>query len=78
MTPSGTKAGPEVKVGQIWCDNDKRCAGRLLRVEAISPDSHFAYCSVKESEDWSERRTRIAIKRMRPTSTGYALVKEAE
>ncbi|MEU6783420.1 hypothetical protein ABZ912_29855 [Nonomuraea angiospora] len=63
---------------QVWADNDKRCSGRTIRVDEV--DDRFAYCTVITPREGSTRtghRVRIAINRMRPTATGYQLIKEA-
>jgi hypothetical protein len=68
-------AFPEVRVGQVWADNDSRSSGRTLRVDAV--DVRYAYCTVLtagEPGGRTGRHTRIALERMRPTSTGYRLV----
>jgi hypothetical protein len=79
---------PEVKVGQVWADNDSRAQGRTLRVEAIDGDKAVCivltnYAEVQESLDLGKtnlrdargKKVRIKLSRMRPTSTGYRLVK---
>ena len=74
----------EVKVGQIWKDNDKRkgilLPERWLRVVRVADG--FAWCEEVERHwaDWvaTGKQTVLAVKRMRPTATGYALVKEAK
>jgi hypothetical protein len=81
---------PEVKVGQVWADNDKRCKGRTIRVDAI--EAGKAVCTVLTNADavqaaldagdpmWvadgRKRPTRISLGRFRPTSTGYRLINE--
>lgn len=65
----------EIKVGQIWRDNDKRSRDRLLRVESVW--GGFAYCLVSRNGGAWIGKTRIAVERMRPTSTGYVLEKDA-
>lgn len=71
--------------GQIWADNDKRCAGRTLRIDCIRDDARrgetVADCTIlTDSDDCSTlagvksqvgRTTTIAVRRFRPTSTGY-------
>lgn len=75
------KTQPDVRPGQVWADNDARVGTRLLRVEALTwkrgvPSVEcvrvhpFTHCQV------SERRTTIAVRRFKPTSTGYRLVKD--
>jgi hypothetical protein len=65
-----------VKVGQVWADCDKRCEGRTIRILAIEGDR--ALCEVMTGIDGSEapvvgRKVRVAVKRFRPTATGYEL-----
>jgi hypothetical protein len=82
----------EVKPGQIWADNDKRCAGRTLRVDAI--EGGKAVCLILTNSDetqeivdarsaagypTTDRRgkiTQISLSRFKPTNTGYRLVKD--
>ncbi|MDH2389353.1 hypothetical protein QCN29_11225 [Streptomyces sp. HNM0663] len=66
---------PDVRAGQVWADNDKRSKGRPVRVDEV--DVRYAYCAVLTSATPGGRtgqRTRIALERMRPTSTGYRLL----
>jgi hypothetical protein len=70
-----------VKVGQFWQDNDPRFRDlRTLRVDAFEPFTHpnglrklYALCTVCETG----RRIKIQVHRLKPTSNGYRLVKEA-
>lgn len=69
----------EIKAGQIWKDNDKRGSERYLRIIRVEGDK--AVCQrVFNTPDrgWLNiakfRETRIAVRRFRPTSTGYVLV----
>ena len=57
-----------VSVGQTWKDNDPRCPGRYLRVLSIEGD--YAICSVVNTV----RKTRVALSRFKPGSTGYTQV----
>jgi len=66
---------PNVKVGQVWADNDKRQRGlRTLEVRKVSAGK--AVCSVLIDGMYS-RNTTISIQRFQPNSTGYRLVSEA-
>ncbi|KXO99066.1 hypothetical protein AXK58_24235 [Tsukamurella tyrosinosolvens] len=56
-----------VEKGQVWADNDKRMAGRELRVLEVG-DTH---ATVTEINDTSGRTTQIRLDRFKPTSTGY-------
>ena len=85
---------PEVRVGQVWADNDVRSEGRTLRVVSIVGDK--ARCEVVTNShgvqrrldnpalDWYQPRDRrgqntsIALRRFKPTKTGYRLVKDVD
>ena len=68
-----------VRAGQIWADNDKRSAGRHVRIVETSPMyaivEPVAYNpGTRAAVDLPGRKTRIALRRFHPTSTGYRLV----
>lgn len=71
-----------VKVGQVWIDNDYRTSGRrCVCVNQINGDK--ALCAVgtydpstKTPVAWTSRQTTISLRRFKPTATGYRLVKE--
>jgi hypothetical protein len=75
-------AHPPVRVGQVWADNDPRSKGRTVRVLAVANDR--ATCKVlTDIEDPAQRTrsavgkiTRISLRRLRPTSTGYTLIED--
>jgi len=71
----------KVRPGQIWADNDKRSAGRRLRVVEID-GTHAVVVQVDArgvvDSRMRVRRSRIRLDRFRPTSTGYRLVSEGE
>jgi hypothetical protein len=70
----------EVKVGQVWADNDKRSEGRHVRVVAIERLHRRAVvrrCS-STGEFTGAQVTRIRLERFKPTSTGYRLVSDPE
>jgi hypothetical protein len=66
-----------VKIGQLWQDNDPRYKKvRTLRIDELWVNSRGelrARCHVLETG----RAAFIAVRRFKPTSTGYRLVKEA-
>ncbi len=77
----------EVRVGQIWADNDKRSQGRRLRVVAIEPavpatPHHRAVPERAVVRDINEAPhkgfTRVRLDRFRPTSNGYRLIKDVD
>ncbi|WP_251153742.1 hypothetical protein [Cellulosimicrobium sp. Marseille-Q4280] len=97
---------PEVSPGQVWADNDPRCAGRTVRVVDLDVDTRGqrvakvvtltnadrdqkmldrhgpAAAGTQVGPDWvpNDRRGKtstIRVDRMRPTSTGFRLVKGA-
>lgn len=63
---------PDVKVGQVWEDNDPRTYKRPLRVLSLD-DTH----ATVQSPSGMGRVTRIRLDRFKPTSTGYRLIKDA-
>ena len=70
---------PDVRVGQIWADNDPRCRGRrTVRVAEVGETAAV----VEAVTDWdgnkstAPRRTSIRLNRFRPTSTGYRLIQD--
>lgn len=71
---------PDVRVGQIWRDCDTRIRDdRRLKVVAVYPEGSEKDArphALVEDVD-SLRKTRVALRRMRPGSTGYALEKDA-
>ncbi len=71
---------PQVRVGQVWKDNDKRIGERYLVVRKIEGDR--AFCCLCDSQGYPsglarQPVVRILLRRFRPTSTGYVLVKDA-
>lgn len=77
------KHTPKVKVGQIWKDRDKRCPNRYLRVIEV-PDLNVVGARATlqpcraNGQLISTKTTRILISRMRPSATGYDLVKDVD
>lgn len=67
-----TKEGIEVKPGQIWRDLDGRMDGRQRSVIAVF-NGVAVMCRLDVSDN---RTTRVAIRRMHKSSTGWALVLE--
>jgi hypothetical protein len=63
---------PQVRVGQVWRDADKRSDGRRLLVVAVDA-THATVTSAERAG----RRTRIRLDRFRPTSNGYRLERDA-
>lgn len=60
----------EIKVGQVWQDNDPRVTYiRELTIHSISGE--YAWCKMP-----SGKLRRIKLKRLRPTASGYRLVKD--
>ena len=74
---------PTVRVGQVWRSTDPREHDRRIVIEELStsimsrePIAH-ARTLVDRNGDKTGRRTRIAVRRLRPGSTGYEMVEEA-
>lgn len=65
----------DVRVGQLWADNDKRCAARRLLITAVD-DTHATAYGFYEDSPNPGRDVRIRLDRFKPTSTGYRLLKE--
>lgn len=76
-----TGLAAEVRVGQIWKDNDPRERGeRFLQIQICDPGSKFAVAArIRKTGAGSDnygRLTRISIKRLlKGGSTGYTLVR---
>lgn len=68
----------EVKVGQVWADNDPRTTGRRFEIVEVGDGwAKGKVLSVERnvSKKMVGRTTReIALRRFRPTATGYRLV----
>lgn len=75
---------PEVRVGQIWGDNDKRERGRTIKVVELEEIGGQPYVVVEVLTmrhgvvPPKPRQTRIAQKRFVPNSTGYSLIQDAQ
>jgi hypothetical protein len=76
-------AAPDVRAGQVWADNDSRSRGRTLRIDLIEkaepPNTEdVAVCTVLTAPPSMPvgKQTRIMVRRFRPNSTGYKLVKD--
>jgi hypothetical protein len=73
------KYATEIRVGQIWADNDPRCKGRTVRIFGFD-DAGRATCVVLTNADGKPpaigRVVRIKVDRLHPTSTGYRLIED--
>jgi hypothetical protein len=68
---------PDVKVGQVWEDNDKRSKGRFIRVMRVG--LRVALCGVWYDQCGRitpRRNVVIQLRRFRSNSTGYRLVQD--
>lgn len=65
---------PDVRPGQVWADNDRRSSHRRLAVIEVTDLGDGPRALVENTVTGD--RTRIAVRRFRPTSTGYRLVKD--
>lgn len=72
MTATITKEGVQVRVGQVWRDLDERCGPRTCRVDSVSDDGYVKMQNLAIKI----RPTRVAIRRMHKSATGWALVSE--
>ena len=70
-----------VRPGQVWADNDKRSAGRQVRIVEVDATHALVELHIPRGigDDHAKpgRRTRIRLDRFRPTTTGYRLVEDA-
>lgn len=74
LIPKKGKQPMEVKTGQQYRDNDKRCRGRVIEVREVSGD--YVRVSSSYNGKWTTRLSRISINRLlRGGSTGYTLIK---
>jgi len=78
-TTAEAPALPEVKVGQVWADNDPRSDGRTVKVIAVNQTK--AVCEVLTDGANTRRSqvgriTRIGLHRFKDTASGYKLVKK--
>lgn len=72
---------PEVKVGQVWADNDARARGRTL--EVLEVGENHAVCKVLTPARFANvsttgRTVRIMLRRFKPNSTGYRLLEDTK
>jgi hypothetical protein len=84
---------PDVRLGQVYADNDQRQAGRTLRVDGIEADR--AICTILTNSDETQEQierirdwyrpqdmrgktVRIKLARFVSNSTGYRLVQDVE
>jgi hypothetical protein len=70
-----------IRVGQVWADNDPRCAGRTLRVVAIVRSyERKIQCEVLTGAGGKplakSREVTIKADRFWPNATGYRLIEE--
>lgn len=71
MTATSKLVGPEVRVGQVWADNDTRVLEeRQILVLEIQNGK------VKCRNTKTARVSWVSVERFRPTSTGYHLVSQ--
>ncbi|HEU4751613.1 MAG TPA: DUF6354 family protein [Armatimonadota bacterium] len=67
---------PDVRPGQIWADNDKRSAGRKVRVVEVGETHATVEQVITGQTARKPRRSLIRLDRFRPTSTGYRLISD--
>jgi hypothetical protein len=73
----------DIKLGQVWKDNDPRVGDRWLKL--VEFDERYAVFQVYRVEPIGnnfskppQKRTRIQISRLKPTKTGYLLIYDPE
>ena len=66
-----------VRTGQVWADNDPRSAPRTVRVLEVDDEKALVEVVTPAAAATNAgARTRISVKRFRPTTTGYRLVED--
>jgi hypothetical protein len=74
MSENVTEEGIEVKPGQVWRDLDKRMRNRHGKViEVIAGKATLERCRA-DGSTFGGSTTKIAVRRMHKSSTGWALV----
>lgn len=71
----------DVRPGQVWADCDSRNRGRTLLVLLVDEAGEHATCEVLTDAPYRNsagKRRVIRVSRMRPSSTGYRLLREGE
>jgi hypothetical protein len=67
---------PEVKIGQLWTDNDPRYDGQRS-ITVVKINGITATCKVISNLNASVGKiVKIRLDRFKPTKTGYTLIKE--
>lgn len=71
-------SGDQVRVGQVWQDNDKRYRRRPRFLQVTFVGAEAATCEAWYDEPgYLARTVRVRLDRFKPTSTGYRLVQDA-
>lgn len=73
----GSKQGADevgVFIDQVWADNDPRSEGRRLKIVAFDGGDPTTHVLAERMDKRSQRQFCIAIRRLRPNSTGYYYV----
>ncbi len=74
---------PDVRVGDVWADNDRRQDGRTLKVVHVEDGKARLQVVTNRNawrpgDPWNQDRVgkyvTVSVARMRPTSTGYRLI----
>jgi hypothetical protein len=77
MSENVTKEGIEVKRGQVWRDLDNRMGNRTAKViEVLAGKAKMEMCR-HDGSTYGGSTTRVSIRRMHKSSTGWALVSQA-
>lgn len=72
MSENVNKDGIEVRVGQVWRDLDKRMDGRTRKVIEVKDGKAV----MQSPHQPSGMKTKVSIKRMHKSSTGWELVSD--
>jgi hypothetical protein len=77
----GVSVDVQPRPGQVWKDNDPRIRAdhgcdRLVRITSVDDDGRATCEAWYEKPGERSRTVRIRLSRFKPTSTGYAFVRD--
>lgn len=72
-----TKEGVRVEPGQVWKDLDTRMNGRHVRVISVAEGKALVARTNPDNGWTSDNTSRLSVRRMHKSSTGWTLVQEA-
>lgn len=72
-----TQEGVRVEPGQVWKDLDRRTNGRHVRVISVAEGKALVARTNPDNGWTSDNTSKLSVRRMHKSSTGWALVREA-